>query len=141
MHAQIKTIKEPSLRVKIVEQREFFESNPDKFVEKYKLDQLQLKDRLLAARENLLNVYVEKENLLKISQLCSELNVDGLRGDIVLTRAAKALAVFEKRDKVLINDIIKVAILCLSHRLRKDPLESVDSGTKVQTFLKKVFGN
>ena len=28
---------------------------------------------------------------LKISQLCSELEIEGLRGDIVTTRAAKAL--------------------------------------------------
>lgn len=141
MHAQIKTIKEPQLRVKIVEQREMFEQNPDEFIEKYKLEQLDLKERLLIARENLSNIYIEKQNLLKISQLCSELNVDGLRGDIVLTRAAKALAAFEKRDRVLINDIVKVAILCLSHRLRKDPLENIDSGVKVQTLLKKLFGS
>lgn len=141
MHAQIKTIKEPHLRVNIVEQRELFERNPDEFIEKYKFEQLKLKERLLIARDNLSNINIEKENLLKISQLCSELNVDGLRGDIVLTRASRALAAFENRDKVSVKDIFKVAVLCLSHRLRKDPLENVDSGIKVQSFLKKVFGN
>ena len=31
MHAQIKTVKEPNLRVKIVQQRELFEKNPNEF--------------------------------------------------------------------------------------------------------------
>jgi hypothetical protein len=37
---------------------------------------------------------------VKISQVCSELNVDGIRGDIVTNRAAKALAAFEGRTEV-----------------------------------------
>lgn len=37
---------------------------------------------------------------VKISQVCSELNVDGIRGDIVSNRAAKALAAFEGRTEV-----------------------------------------
>lgn len=34
----------------------------------------------------------------------------------------------------------RIITLCLRHRLRKDPLESVDSGFKVQETFKKVFG-
>jgi magnesium chelatase subunit I len=30
--------------------------------------------------------------------------------------------------------------LCLRHRLRKDPLESIDSGYKVEKALSRVFG-
>jgi magnesium chelatase subunit I len=32
-----------------------------------------------------------------------------------------------------------VITLCLRHRLRKDPLETIDSGFKVQQTYKKVF--
>ena len=72
-----------------------------------------------------------------ISQLCSELNVDGLRGDIVTNRAACALAAFEGRLDVTLEDIQRVAPLCLRHRLRKDPLETIDSGNKVrEAFIK-----
>lgn len=39
---------------------------------------------------------------LRFSQICSELNVDGIRGDIVTNRAAKALAAFEGRTEVSI---------------------------------------
>ena len=77
--------------------------------------------------------------LEKISQVCSELNVDGLRGDMVTSRAAKALVAFENRTEVTAKDIFTIITLCLRHRLRKDPLESIDSGFKVQEVFKRVF--
>jgi magnesium chelatase subunit I len=66
--------------------------------------------------------------------------VDGLRGDIVTNRAAKALAAFEGRNEVTVDDIRRVITLCLRHRLRKDPLESIDSGYKVEKAFNRIFG-
>ena len=82
---------------------------------------------------------MEYENRVGISQVCSELKVDGLRGDIVVNRAAKAYAAYNGRSKVELDDIEKVIVLCLRHRLRKDPLESIDSGDKVATTFEEVF--
>ncbi|MGB7057946.1 MAG: magnesium chelatase ATPase subunit I, partial [Geitlerinemataceae cyanobacterium] len=64
----------------------------------------------------------------------------GLRGDIVTNRAAKALAAYEGRTEVTVEDIRRTITLCLRHRLRKDPLESIDSGYKVQKVFCSVFG-
>lgn len=139
MHAQIKTLKEPNLRVKIVQQRELFEKNPKEFTAKYQEEQDKLKEKIINARKNLKNVSIKYDLLEKISQICSELNVDGLRGDMVTSRAAKALVTFENRNEVTPKDIFTVISLCLRHRLRKDPLESIDSGLKVQETFKKVF--
>lgn len=55
-------------------------------------------------------------------------------------RAAKALAAFEGRTEVTVEDIARVIVLCLRHRLRKDPLESIDSGYKVSKVFREVFG-
>jgi magnesium chelatase subunit I len=55
----------------------------------------------------------------------------------VTNRAAKALAAFEGRSEVTAQDIFQVIPLCLRHRLRKDPLETI--GRKVQDMFKKVF--
>lgn len=139
MHAQIKTVKEPNLRVKIVQQRELFEKNPVEFKNKYKAEQEKLTEKIMNARKKLKEIKVSYDLLEKISQICSELNVDGLRGDLVTNRAAKALVAFEGRDEVTPKDIFTVITLCLRHRLRKDPLESMDSGFKVQQIFKKVF--
>ena len=63
-----------------------------------------------------------------------------MRGDIVTNRAAKALTAYEGRTEVTIDDIRRVMTLCLRHRLRKDPLESIDSGYKVEKSFNGVFG-
>lgn len=139
MHAQIGTVKEADLRVQIVEQRASFDESPLEFRLNYHDAQQQLTDKLIQARNKLKDVNIDLSFRIKISQICSQLNVDGLRGDIVTNRASKAIAAFEGRDQVTPQDIFRVIPLCLRHRLRKDPLESIDSGDKVRDTFKKVF--
>jgi magnesium chelatase subunit I len=139
MHAQIGTVKEAELRVKIVEQRASFDESPVRFRNHYLQSQQELTERIVAARHLLEQVAIDYESRVKISQICSELDVDGLRGDIVTNRASQALAAFEGRTAVTPQDIFRVVPLCLRHRLRKDPLESIDSGDKVRETFKKVF--
>ena len=140
MHAEIRTVKEPALRVQIVEQRSEFDQNPQQFLEKYQQEQEALQQKLVNAQQLLPSVQIEKDLKLKISEVCSELDVDGLRGDLVSYRAAKALAAFEGRTEVTVDDIRRVMTLCLRHRLRKDPLESIDSGYKVEKTFNRIFG-
>ncbi len=140
MHAEIRTVKEPTLRVQIVEQRSQFDREPQKFLEQYQPQQAVLQQQLVKAQELLPSVQIDYDLRVKISEVCSELDVDGLRGDIVTNRAAKAIAAFEGRTEVTVDDIRRVMTLCLRHRLRKDPLESIDSGYKVEKAFNRVFG-
>jgi magnesium chelatase subunit I len=139
MHAEIRTVKDPDLRVKIVEERTFFDANPQLWVEKYQEEQEALKQKIIDAQELLPKVQISYDLRVKISKVCCELDVDGLRGDIVTNRAAKAFAAFQGQSEVTVADISKIITLCLRHRLRKDPLESVDSGYKVQKVFNEVF--
>lgn len=140
MHAEIHTVKEPALRVQIVEQRAEFDQNPQQFLEKYQPQQQELQQKLIQAQALLPSVNLDYDLRVNISEVCSELDVDGLRGDIVTNRAAKALAAFEERTEVTVDDIRRVITLCLRHRLRKDPLEAIDSGYKVEKAFNRVFG-
>ncbi|VAI80318.1 unnamed protein product [Triticum turgidum subsp. durum] len=106
----------------------------------YLEEQGKLQDQITSARSNLGSVQLDHDLRVKISQVCSELNVDGLRGDIVTNRAAKALAALKGRDIVTVEDIATVIPNCLRHRLRKDPLESIDSGLLVVEKFYEVFG-
>jgi len=65
--------------------------------------------------------------------------VEGLRGDIVTTRAAKALAAFEMRTEVTLDDIKRTITLCLRHRCRRDPMESINSGDKIEAIFQQIF--
>lgn len=139
MHALIKTVKEPILRVKVVEERTSFDQNPMLWIENYEASQQELRDRLISAQKILSTVEIDYDLRVKISEVCSRLDVDGLRGDIVINRAAKAYAAFNGSKNVTVEDISKIITLCLRHRLRKDPLESIDSGDKVYKVFSEVF--
>jgi magnesium chelatase subunit I len=139
MHAEIRTVKDPILRVKVVEERTSFDQSPMIWIENYESQQQELRDRIVAAQELLPKVEIDYDLRIKISEVCSRLDVDGLRGDIVTNRAARAHAAYNNSDKVTVEDISKIITLCLRHRLRKDPLESIDSGDKVNKVFKEVF--
>ncbi len=139
MHAEIRTISDPDSRVRIVEERISFDKSPATWFEKYEEEQFKIQARLSKATTLLPQVQISKDFQLKISQVCSELQVEGLRGDLVVTRAAKALAAFEERTEVTLEDIKKTIILCLRHRCRRDPMESINSGDKVETVFEQIF--
>tara|TARA_B100000683_G_C12466798_1_gene546312 strand:- start:98 stop:1144 length:1047 start_codon:yes stop_codon:yes gene_type:complete len=139
MHAEIRTVKDPVLRVKIVEERTSFDLNPQEWLDKYEAEQNALTEKIINAQNLLSDVKLDYELRVKISEVCSILDVDGLRGDIVTNRASKAYAALNGRDEVTVEDIEKVITLCLRHRLRKDPLETIDSGDKVQQVFEEIF--
>lgn len=139
MHAEIRTIADPKLRVKIVQQRIDFDMDPESILKNFEESQEELRNKILSAKELLREVKIAEDLRIKISQVCSELDVDGLRGDIVVNRAAKAAAAFNGRKEVTVDDIAQIISLCLRHRLRKDPLETIDSGDKVKQVFEEVF--
>lgn len=140
MHAEIHTVKEPVLRVQIVEERTAFDQDPNAYLEQHRDAQIELQQKIVNAQEVLKSVTIDHDLRVQISQVCAELDVDGLRGDIVTNRASKAIAALEGRTEVTEDDIRRVIVLCLRHRLRKDPLESIDSGYKVMKVFCQVFG-
>nr|YP_010904206.1 Mg chelatase subunit e [Catenella fusiformis]WCH57457.1 Mg chelatase subunit e [Catenella fusiformis] len=139
MHAEIRTVREPSLRVQIVEQRNRFDSDPYLCLQQFQNQQEKLRNNIVRAQRILSGVTIDYDLRVKISAVCGELDVDGLRGDIVINRAAKAFAAYNNREKVEVNDIKQVIVLCLRHRLRKDPLDTVDSGSRVEQVFNSTF--
>ena len=139
MHAEIRTVRDPETRVRVVEERSNFDKNPEECLKANEEGLEALKKQITDAQDLLPKVELDYELRVKISQVCGSLDVDGLRGDIVTNRAAKAYAAYNERSKVTIEDIEKVITLCLRHRLRKDPLEAIDSGDKVSLVFEEVF--
>ena len=139
MSVEVRTVRDAELRVKVVDQRTSFDNDPDSFSIAIQTKQDELQQKVIAAQALLQEVEIDEELRLKISAVCGELDVDGLRGDIVTNRSARALAAFEGRKEVSEDDIARVVSCSLRHRLRKDPLEQVDSGDRVVKAFCKVF--
>ena len=139
MSVEVRTVREAKLRVQVVDQRTAFDENPDSFSDSVQERQDTLQQKVVDAQNLLKEVSIDEDLRLSISAVCGELDVDGLRGDIVTNRAARALAAFEGRKEVTEEDIARVVSTALRHRLRKDPLEQVDSGDRVIKAFCKVF--
>ena len=140
MSVEVRTVRDPEQRVQVVDQRGQFDSDPVSFLGQFQTQQQTLQQQVVAAQERLASVQMDPDLRLKISEVCGQLEVDGLRGDIVTNRAARALAAFEGRAEVNDDDVARVMACCLRHRLRKDPLEQVDSGDRVIKVFCQVFG-
>jgi len=73
------------------------------------------------------------------ARLCIELGADGLRGELTLLRAARALAAFEGAAETGRNHVARVAPLALRHRLRRDPLDEAGSTARVTRAIAEVL--
>jgi magnesium chelatase subunit D len=121
---EVKTPEEPAVRAEIVRRRLRFESDPEAFVAEWAEAEATLAERLSAARARVAQVALPERELMRITGACATLNVDGVRGDIVTARAARALAALEDIREVNEDHVRRAAELALFHRRRRDPLQS-----------------
>ncbi len=114
----VERIKSVRGRMEIVRRNLEFEANPETFLEEYEPVQEELKKRIAQAQKILPRVTMPEKLLETICKACLELKVDGLRPDIVISKAATTLAAFENR-KVSLADVLIASELALSHRTRE----------------------
>ncbi|PYP87614.1 MAG: magnesium chelatase ATPase subunit I [Blastocatellia bacterium AA13] len=138
LHARIETITDLDQRVEIVERRDRFERDPFGFLTEMEAVQTRVRNRIARARKLSPSVRLERDLLKSVAELCALLNVDGHRGELTIARASTALAAFEGRSKVSAADVKSVAKMSLRHRLRRDPLESIDSGARIDRAIERI---
>ena len=78
--------------------------------------------------------------LERAATLCIHLKTDGLRGQLTLMRAARALAAFEGAKHVTDDHLKRMAAPSLRHRLRRNPLDKTGSTTRITRAVTEVFG-
>ncbi len=127
-------------RVSVIERRDAFERNPKRFIKKWAAEEVAVRERILAARSALKSVKSPKNILRDCADLCVNLGADGLRGELTLLRAGRALAAYEGTAAVERSHLRAIAPLALSHRLRRDPLDDAGSGIRVQRAVCDIFG-
>ncbi len=114
---------DPADRVEVVRRRLRYEVSPEEFSEEWSNEDAELAAIVESARRRLPGVDLDEDTLFGISTLCADLGVDGLRGDLVTARTARALAAWDARDEVVLEDVKQAALLALAHRRRRGPFE------------------
>jgi magnesium chelatase subunit I len=140
LSVEVRTPTDIATRVEVVRRRDRFERDPEAFVAQWQKDEEKLRRRLVKARERVATVEASDAALERAATLCMALGTDGLRGELTLIRAARALAAFEGDDHVGDAHLRRVATPALRHRLRRDPLDEAGSTVRVERVLAEQFG-
>ena len=127
-------------RVEVLRRRDVFDRDPAAFVARWDAAERELRARIVAGRERLAGVAVQDLALERASMLCLALGTDGLRGELTLLRAARALAAFEGADEVADAHLRRMALPALRHRLRRNPLAEAGAGARVERAVGELVG-
>jgi magnesium chelatase subunit D len=141
LHVEVRTETDLDRRVQIILAREAFERDPANFLANVEAEQTALRRKITKARKALHRVNISLQLLRRIAQLCLQLKIDGHRGELTITRAARALAALEGRRAVNDLDVRRVAVMSLRHRLRRDPLEQTNGGARIEQALEQLFSH
>jgi len=139
LSVDVKTPKEVLVRIEIIKRREFFERDPESFLLQWAGAEQKIKEQIIQSRKRLLKITVSDELLIATSQLCAHLGADGLRGELTLMRAIRALAAYDGSKSAHLGHLRKIAPLALCHRLRRDPLDETGSSIRIERALDELF--
>jgi Mg-chelatase subunit ChlI len=127
----VTTIADPRLRTEIVRSRLSFDADPATFVLKHEDQEREAGEGIARARDRLESVVVSDGVLEEIVALCIAAGATGHRAELVLTRAARANASLRGADRVEREDLLRVALPALRHRVERNPFDEpadVDAG-------------
>jgi magnesium chelatase subunit I len=125
-------------RIQVLRRRDAYDRDPEGFQRRWASQDGRIRKGLERARTRLPDVEVSDDFLRLASGLCVALGVDGLRGELTLLRAARALAALEEAQEVTPSHLAVVAPPSLRHRLRRDPLDESGSTERIHRALREL---
>lgn len=139
LSVEVVSPRDVATRVEVIRRRDAFERDRVAFLKTWREEDATLRAAILAARAALPGLETPDEVLMDCAELCIALGSDGLRGELTLLKAARALAAFEGAAAVGRAHLRAVAPSALRHRLRRDPLDEAGSGARVMRTLDEIL--
>ena len=141
LSVEVKTPTGLAERIEVVRRRDAYERQGAEFVARWRKEEERLRRHILAGRARLGEVEMPDAILEDVARLCMQLGTDGLRGELTLLRAARALASFDGVAAVGRDQLRRIAGPALRHRLRRDPLDEAGSTLRVERAVSEVLGS
>ncbi len=135
LSVEVTTPSDVAARIEIVRRRDAYDRDPQTFAAAWCGEDERLRQRIEAARLLLPAMAVSDPVLEHAARLCIALGTDGLRAELTLLRAARAVACLEGAAEVTAGHVAQVAPSALRHRLRRDPLDEAGSSARVARAL------
>ncbi len=127
-------------RIEILKRCDAFERTPDDFAGDWAKAEKKTLRRLAKGKALLSDVIMPDTLLSRASELCMAVGADGLRGELTLMRAARALAALDGKTMVSEDHLRKIAPMALRHRLRRSVLDETGSAVRIERAMAELFG-
>ncbi|WP_374944930.1 ATP-binding protein [Sphingomonas sp.] len=135
LSVEVRTPQVLAERVEILKRCDAFERTPDAFAATWTKAERKTLKRIAHGRAALVSVAVPDAVLGLASRLCIAVGADGLRGELTLMRAGRALAALDGDTAVGPGHIRQVAPMALRHRLRRGVLDETGSTARIERAL------
>jgi len=130
---RVTSVRDKNERIEILRRRMRFDAEPDSFLREWQAEQERMAAQVTAARERRDRIEMSEPVLEQIVAMTTQLNLDGHRADIVILKAARALAALAGKGEIGTEEVRTAAMLSLIHRQKRLPFEEMGSQmTKVQ---------
>ena len=139
LSVEVRTPTDLPQRIEVVRRRDAFERDRAAFVAAWDKHEKRLRKTIVAARNRVGSVSVPDAALERAALLCMKLGTDGLRAELTLIRAARALAAHDGDAAVTDAHLRRMAPSALRHRLRRDPLDEAGSSVRVERAILEIF--
>ena len=139
LSVEVKTPTEIAQRVEVVRRRDAYERDPSAFAGLWAKQDAKVRKQILKARERLPELELGDAVLTRASELCVAVGSDGLRGELTLMRAARALAALESAPEVTLAHVRQIAVPALRHRLRRNPLDDTGSSERIERAVAELW--
>jgi magnesium chelatase subunit I len=139
LSVEVKTPTDLAGRIEVVKRCDAFDRDPEGFVAAWaEADQAILK-AIGKARARLPKVEVSDAVLTMGTKICMATGADGLRGELTLMRAARAVAALDGKKAVTNAHLAEVAPMALRHRLRRNVLDETGSTARIARAIDELF--
>ena len=140
LSVEVRTPSEIDTRIEIMRLVAERESDPEAFSRKWASEDEKILKQIARGKTKLSKLLPGDDLLRDAAELCLAVGADGLRGELTLMRAARALAALKGAREVRREHLVEVAPSALRHRLRRDVLDETGSTTRIKRAVDELFG-
>jgi len=139
LSVEVRTPQDLGTRVEILRRCDAFERGAEGFAADWAEAEGKTLKRIAKGKALLPSVAMPDEVLTAASQLCMAVGADGLRGELTLMRASRAVAALDGKKAATIRHLRQVAPMALRHRLRRSVLDETGSTVRIDRALVELF--
>jgi magnesium chelatase subunit D len=121
---QVRGLALQETRIAAIRQRLSFDDRPASVIDAVQPAEQALREGIVAARGRLAALPMTNDHLSAVAALSVEHQLDGIRGDLAIIKAARALAAWQGAAEIRDEHIRRAAELALPHRTRQKKSKS-----------------